>query len=211
VYPRIASTDLDRFNLQNTSRRGGTRRYALAEHFGRLEEESCGDRQAKRLGGLEIEDELEGRGLLYGEVRGPRPLENLVDVRGEPFEVGVHLRAIRDQPPGLHEASQPVNRGEVVRQGELRDAPPVAPIETVRLDQQCVRTPRRERGECGVEVVIGPRFERDDLLESQHARGVLRFAKIHGRVGLIGIAEVGDAHRGRDQLAFSVKTRNFGR
>jgi len=38
------------------------------------------DRQPQRLGGLEVDDQLEFGGLLYGEVGWVRPLENLVQV-----------------------------------------------------------------------------------------------------------------------------------
>src|SRR6185369_2298985 len=40
------------------------------------------DRQAERLGGLEVDDQLELRRLLYGEIGGFRALEDLVDVAG---------------------------------------------------------------------------------------------------------------------------------
>jgi hypothetical protein len=43
---------------------------ALPDHLVRLEEDGWGDRQAQRLGCLEVEDQLEFRGLLDGQVPG---------------------------------------------------------------------------------------------------------------------------------------------
>jgi hypothetical protein len=44
----------------------------------RLQEQRRRDHQAKGLGGLEIDDELEGRGLLDGKVAGLGPFQDLV-------------------------------------------------------------------------------------------------------------------------------------
>jgi hypothetical protein len=43
----------------------------LPDHVGRLEEEGWRDGQAQRLRGLEVDDELQDRGLLDGEVSRP--------------------------------------------------------------------------------------------------------------------------------------------
>jgi hypothetical protein len=48
---------------------------ALPDHLVRLEEDGWGDRQAQRLGCLEVEDQLEFRGLLDGQVPGLGALE----------------------------------------------------------------------------------------------------------------------------------------
>jgi hypothetical protein len=47
-----------------------------AHHLGRLEEEHRGHREPERLGGLEVEDQLELEGLLHGEVSGLRAFQN---------------------------------------------------------------------------------------------------------------------------------------
>jgi len=46
-------------------------------------QERLGNRQTKRLGGLEVNDQFELGRLLNGKITGPRPLQNLVDVDGE--------------------------------------------------------------------------------------------------------------------------------
>src|SRR6516225_9982172 len=71
--------------LQGRVQRPGESRRAasvLTDHLVRLEEERRGYRQSEVLGGLEVDDQLELRGLLDGEIRGLSPLENLVDVGG---------------------------------------------------------------------------------------------------------------------------------
>ena len=54
----------------------------LFDHLIRLEEERRGDRQAERLGGLEIEDQLEGHGPFDGQVGGLGPFEELIYEHG---------------------------------------------------------------------------------------------------------------------------------
>ena len=64
--------------------------HLLLDHLVRLEEEHRGDREAKRLCGLEVDDELELHGLLDGQVRGLGALQNLVHIgSGAPVELVV--------------------------------------------------------------------------------------------------------------------------
>jgi hypothetical protein len=56
------------FHLHNASRAGGIRPRGSAHHLGRLEEERWGNGEAQRLGGLQINDQLEYSGLLDGQV-----------------------------------------------------------------------------------------------------------------------------------------------
>jgi len=54
----------------------------LPDHLVRQDQEGWGHRDPEDLGGLEVDDELEFRGLLYGQVGGLGPLQNLIDVCG---------------------------------------------------------------------------------------------------------------------------------
>src|SRR5215471_3581573 len=59
------------------------------------------DREAEGLGGLEVDDELELRGLLDGEVARRGAFEDLVDVeRGAPKQVN-NVRAVGHEATGL--------------------------------------------------------------------------------------------------------------
>ena len=69
-----------RFNLQNISRREGVRRRGSADHLIRLQEERWGDGEAERLGGLEIDHQLEFHRLLHGQVARLGAFQNLVHV-----------------------------------------------------------------------------------------------------------------------------------
>jgi hypothetical protein len=79
-----------RFNLQNTSCRGGTRCRGSADDLGRMEENGWGDREAEGVGGREVDDQLERGGLLHGEIRGLGAFQDLVDIgSGLAEEVGL--------------------------------------------------------------------------------------------------------------------------
>src|SRR5215475_5319785 len=71
------------------------------DHFSRLEEDGRGNGEAERLGGLEVDNQLELRGLLHRQVGRLGALEDFVHVIGGP---PVHLcvaGSIRHQSPGL--------------------------------------------------------------------------------------------------------------
>jgi hypothetical protein len=72
----------ERFNVQNISRGRGIRPRRSADDLGGLEEDNRRNREPQRLGGLQIDDELERGGLLNGEVSWLGPLQDLVHVHG---------------------------------------------------------------------------------------------------------------------------------
>src|SRR5713101_7270832 len=64
------------------------------------------DRQAEGLGGLEVDDQLELRRLLDGQVGGLGALEDLVDVgRGPPKHIS-KVRSIGHEAPGIDKLSK---------------------------------------------------------------------------------------------------------
>jgi hypothetical protein len=68
-----------------------------ADHLVRLEEERRRDGEAQGLGGLEVDDQLERRGLLHGQVGGRSAFEDFVHVRGgTPIQVRT-VRAVGHQ------------------------------------------------------------------------------------------------------------------
>src|SRR5215510_9822284 len=73
-----------------------------AEHLVGQDEERRGERQAEHLPGFEIEDQLEPRGLLDGQIRRAGPAEELVDVRRRPAPQVGQTRAVGHQAPFLH-------------------------------------------------------------------------------------------------------------
>src|SRR2546423_879341 len=82
------------------------------------------DREAKRFGGLEIDDQLELRRLLDREVGRLRAPEDLVHVRGGPPPEVLVSRVVAHQTAGLYEEPSLVHRRQPMRAGQLHDAPP---------------------------------------------------------------------------------------
>ena len=70
----------------------------LLDHLIRLEEERRRDRKAEGLGGLEVDDQLEPRGLSQRQLTRPSAIEDLCDLLGrDPIDLGLG-RALGDQP-----------------------------------------------------------------------------------------------------------------
>src|SRR5262245_6961738 len=68
------------FNLQNTSRGRDAEHRSSTDHLSHLEEERGWNGEAQRLGGLQVDDQLEGHCLLHGEIGGFSALQNLIDI-----------------------------------------------------------------------------------------------------------------------------------
>src|SRR4029434_36433 len=68
------------------------------------------DRETERLGGLEVDGQLELRRLLDGQVAGAGPLEDLVHVgRGAAEEIG-NVRPVGHEAAGLGPTAERVHR-----------------------------------------------------------------------------------------------------
>jgi hypothetical protein len=61
---------------------------------GRLKQHGWWDRESERAGGLEVDHQVESRGLLHWEVARAGSLQDLVDVHGGPPEVIRDARSI---------------------------------------------------------------------------------------------------------------------
>ena len=74
--PQIVSTDLDGLTCKTpfVVRTSGVA--ASAEHLGRLEEEDRGIVRPRRLGGLQVDDQLEAHRSLHGQLGRFRPFED---------------------------------------------------------------------------------------------------------------------------------------
>jgi hypothetical protein len=94
-----------RFNLQNTSRPRGAMRRGLPDHLGRLEEEGWRNRQTELLGRLEIDDQLERRRLLDGQISRLDSFEQFIDIIGGTFETLRIVGGIRQEAAGLDEVT----------------------------------------------------------------------------------------------------------
>src|SRR4030095_15437934 len=88
------------------------------DHLIRPQQERRRDRETESPGGLEVDDELELRGLLNGQLPGFGALEDLVDEAGGPSPgcrkahgVGYQATRVGDLPEA--DGRKPVLRGEI--------------------------------------------------------------------------------------------------
>ena len=82
-------------------------------------------RQAKCFRSFHIDHQLELRGLLDWQVRGLGTPQNLIyEVRGASAHI-VRVCAVRHQTPDLYEIPVPVDPGQPMFEGELRQLRPV--------------------------------------------------------------------------------------
>src|SRR5262249_3272856 len=72
------------------------------EHLVRQEQECRGERDPEGLGGLEVEDQLELRGLLHGQINGRSAFEDFVHVRGSTSMESLEARPIEHEATVLH-------------------------------------------------------------------------------------------------------------
>ena len=79
------------------ARYGGVSPRSSLEDLVRLEEERWGDREAQRLGGLQMDHEREPCGAFYGEVGRFCALQDAIDVVGRPPPHVVTFRPIGQQ------------------------------------------------------------------------------------------------------------------
>jgi hypothetical protein len=73
----------------------------LFDHLIRSEQKRRRDGQAQRLGGLEVDHQLELRGLLNGEIGRLGPFEDLVHVHGRESNRVCLSRSVGDKTAGL--------------------------------------------------------------------------------------------------------------
>ena len=84
-WPLLLAADTMGFSLRPTLRHRQLPCNSLADHLVRQEEERRGDGQAESPGGVEVNDQLEFRRLLHGQVGRLGSLQNFVDIDGSTY------------------------------------------------------------------------------------------------------------------------------
>src|SRR6185503_14869337 len=115
--------------------------------------ERLGDYEAEGLRGLEVDDELELRGLLDRNVSGPGTFQNLVHEDGR---LSVHvseIRAIAHQSPGLGECGPPVYRRQAALRSKRHDLNSVGEDEQVVQSDESAGTPPRGGLKSALEIL----------------------------------------------------------
>src|ERR1051325_4630983 len=95
--------------------------FALFDNPIRPEQQRRRDGEAERLGGLEVDDELELRRLLDGEISGLCAFENFSNVTGDAVQLIEKVRAIRHQAASLHMQSIRIYGRQSTLDSEVRN------------------------------------------------------------------------------------------
>lgn len=148
------------------------------------------------LGGLEVNDQVEPRGLLDWQVAGAGPLQDLVNVDRGPPEVIPNVGSIGCEPAGLREPQLEHSRKAVLERAFDDRLPVVGQQPRGRLQQRAgaVAAGGLERG---IEICRTPHRQRLKLHAEQGRRRFCR-TELQRSTGLI--PEDGDAGDGRDHL-----------
>jgi hypothetical protein len=122
-------------------------RCGSANHLVRLEEHGRRNGEAERLGGLEVDHQLELRGLLHREVGGLGALEDLVHIGGRASPRIRQARPIGHEAPSVYIHSPGVHCGQPERRGELHN-PSAQTSEQYRVRQHDERVRTRAGHYC---------------------------------------------------------------
>src|SRR2546425_8132801 len=124
-----------------------------ANHLVCLEQEVWGDRQAKRLSGLEVEEQLELVGSLHRQVGGLSTFEDLVHVGGEALELLHKVMRVGYEPPGLYRFSAVVYRGDPALDRKVHNALFVRTHEWASRHVESIRAFLTQRRKDPLEIV----------------------------------------------------------
>jgi hypothetical protein len=168
------------------------RPHGLLDHLGRLEEERGGDGQAERLGRLEVDDEIEGRGSLNGQIPRLGPFEDLVYIDGGPLLELARAITKGHEPPSLGRFPPGAHGGKPVCDGEVHDGSAVTVQQTISIDVERLGTMFDDGGKGAVQLV-GMAYRHELELQAEGPGGRLETGAIEGKERIGRIAEEHDA------------------
>src|SRR5499426_3154954 len=155
------------------------------------------DREPERLGGLEIDNQLELRRLLYGEIRGLGALEDLVHVdRGAPPDVR-QSRAVGHEGPGFRILPLRKDRRQPVLSREICESCSVGTERWICHDEERAHALLGQGRERAVELRWPPRLQ-ELKLQPQRPRRALDVAYGHRSGGAVRVREDGHTPNLRD-------------
>src|SRR5262245_5759508 len=141
------------------------------------------DGEVERLGGLEVDDELELRRLFDGQVARFRALEDLVDVdRSPPLHFG-NIYSIGHQPTRLNKHSELIDGGDPVRGRKIEDGPSMHEHKGGRHHHDSLIVILFHAEECGGQVLCSAHDERMNLYAEAPSRGNDLFTVLSGHEG----------------------------
>ena len=162
----------------------------LPDHLGRLEEEGWGDGEAEGLRGPEVDDKLEGRGLLHRQLGGGGSLEDLIHVGGGAAEEVGQVHAVGHQASSLHKFSPVEARREPEPGRRVEDLGDVDREEGVSSKVERLGVFPGGRGE-GTRELVGPPDLQRLRVYAQPAAGLLRRVPLQDHGGVRRIPEHG--------------------
>src|SRR5215813_10679813 len=141
------------------------------DDFVRALQQRRGDREAKGLRSLEVDDQLELGGLLDWQVGGFRAFQDLVHVQGgTPVQIG-ETRAVTHEAPDFDVLSLAIDRGQAAFARQLCEASAVRREEGTLQEQETVVAPN---GLAGRDKIIRPLDRHRLEPHAERARGDLR-------------------------------------
>src|SRR3989337_479477 len=143
----------------------------------RPQKEGLGDLEADGLGGPHVDDQLELRGLLHGQVRGLGPFQDFVHVGGGAPEVIQEDRRVGHEATGVPILPQSVYRRQPVFGCKTHDACSVGKGQRVLQRDESTGALPAGGFERAIEIVWPPPLQRLQR-HSQRARSSLRYFQI---------------------------------
>src|SRR6516165_1275478 len=129
------------------------------------------DREAERLGGLEIDDQLKLGWLLDRDIAGLRPAQNLVDHVGGAPEQSREVWSVGHETSGLDKIAVIEDRRQPRAERKRDDARAVGDNECIADDVECVRL-GLDRLEGRSDILRPPHFEWRDFDAERASRGL---------------------------------------
>src|SRR5258707_111956 len=179
-------------------------RKALFDDLIRALQERRRDRQAERLGGLEVDHEVELRRLLDRQIARPGAPKDLVNVPGEATQhVGI-INRVGHQSANVDERGLRIHGRQTILRDELHELPTVAPEQNI-LDQQEGTYPGCCRRKQSTLEVPGIRYRKLVKLDTQCRRDLAEPLHHADPYGIVGIPHDGDSRDRWDGLPEELK------
>src|SRR5712671_184892 len=172
---------------------------ALFDHLVGAGEHCSWDGEAKRLGRLEIDDEIKFGGLFDWDVGRLRPTQNLVDEFGGAAEEVRVVCSIGDQTTRLHVLPGRINCRQSRALCQSVDMKPMRDHQRIGNDTQRLCS-ALEPFEGGRNIIRSPDF-RSDNFEAESAGRCLNLAYFQDRGGIAEVGHDRQSAQTRDNLA----------
>src|SRR5215467_6730308 len=164
-----------------------------------LYKEGRGEGQAKGLGGLEVDYQLEAHGLFYGQVGGLGALQNSVYIVSATLEGVGKLWPVSHQAPIVGKHPEFVHGGQPVLCSKIQDLAAMRESQDFCDHEERVRALLGHGGERRLEIIGTTHFEGLQG-HAQHLGRSLDFFESQDHAGISSVPEYGHAGKRWDGL-----------